>query len=191
MNQPDPPILDYAGPKLDPRVPEVYFNGRDGVVVRRPSAQLPKRCIICNARVARVRKVTLSYVDPEIRKSYRGGIMFYWVYLVVLIVRGIHEHAAKKSVTVSYSVCAADRSMRGSIIFLRVSLLIACIALLPTARLMGFGEEIVFGSCIAIVINLIFPWPKRQLRIERITESYAVITGPSTGFLKSLPRSMG
>jgi hypothetical protein len=39
------------------------------------------------------------------------------------------------------------------------------------------------------MLNLIVSWPKRQLRIDRMTATHAVLVGPSGEFLQSLRRA--
>jgi hypothetical protein len=183
----DPPILNYAGPRIDPQDTEIRTDGRTDLYIPRVGAELARRCVMCNAKVRGKQKtVRLNYVDPEIRRSYRGGIMFYWIYLLVLIIRGIHERAVRQSVRFSYSVCPYHRSNRGGIVLLRWTAMLLCIALLPFANLLGVGDNAPFLVCIVIVLNLIIPWPRRQLRIDRMTRTHAVIVGPSREFLQSL-----
>jgi hypothetical protein len=184
---PDPPILDYARSKVDDGKPDMFTDGRTDLYLRPPAAELPRRCIICNNRSAAPQNtVRLVYADPEIRRSYRGGIMFYWIYILLLIVRNIHERAVRKFIRVTYTVCPMHRGNRGLILFLRITLLLGCIALLPISQIMDLGDGIGFLGCIAIVLNLIFPWPKRRLRIDRMTATHAVLVGASREFLQSL-----
>jgi hypothetical protein len=187
------PILDYATPKPDDGKPDIFTDGRTDLYIRKPGGELPRRCIVCNDRVrGQQTTLKLNYVDPEIRRAYRGAIMLFWVWIPVRIIRGIHERAARQSIKISYSVCPHHRSNRGAILFMRLSFLLMCIIALPIAESRELGNDIIFISCAAIVLNLLFPWPKRQLRIDRMTATHAVLIGPSEEFLQSLrkPRQL-
>jgi hypothetical protein len=187
MPAPDPPILDYAAPRLDEGLPPIHTDGRTDLYIRKPGGDLPPRCLICNRPVSTAQtKVKLTYVDPEIRRSYRGGIMFYWMYILVMIVRGIHERSSRQSIRLSYSVCPLHRGNRGLILFLRFALLLACIAALPLSQPLGLPDGAAFIACFAIALNLMIPWPRRMLRIDRLTATHAVLIGPSREFLQSL-----
>ncbi len=162
----------------------------DKLLVLRPDADLPDRCITCNQSAERVRQRSIIYA------YHWGAIVLIVVLLLAFLPIGLLVALLlRKRAQVTYGLCPRHRRMRfklGAAAVAFMLLAIVVVFALGSGILIADSGLLVGVSVSSFAIALILALIRGQpVRGKKITDEYWVLKGPRAPFLESLPKFKG
>lgn len=186
------PFNPYAAPEADTDlVPAPVGDDGGGVwrddrvLVMRKTAELPPRCIVCNAvATGRPLRRRLTWHNP-------------WLYLLILaniIVYALVAMIVQQKATISVGLCDRHRSRRRR--WIAAAWLLALAAFVLPFLLATIAPQVAFGGFVAIlplvlVAGLFGIYGGRVVYPRRIDGTYVWLGGVGPAFLDTLPEWQG
>ncbi|HTL28338.1 MAG TPA: hypothetical protein VL282_03930 [Tepidisphaeraceae bacterium] len=183
-------VRSAAPPQQKPKIVTVQSGGfvRGNLVVVRDGAQLPDRCIKCNASAAEGRVTKrLGWDEPQNGLAAGGlmpyiGVFFKIAWLVKKISQGRYY------TTVSYCVCKKHRTQRMIMLGLMVLGIIAGVGLIDLA-VQQKNPALIGAAAAAFIAAAICGMSTGGLAIASPAQGGAELKGAGRAFLESMPKA--
>ncbi len=157
-------------------LPSIWQNKK--VLVMTKQAQLPDRCVKCNAPTQNKLKRSLRWHHPALYILIFGGLLFYVILALVL----------SKTATVNVGLCethAAARKRDIIITWLLVLLSLGCFVLsiaMEELSLFFVGLVLFFGAVIYGILKA------RVVVPQKIDDQYVYLIGVNADYLQQFPQ---
>ena len=183
----------YAPPESELKValePGGVWRQEKTVVMQR-NAELPERCIQCNALAQPGKSRRVIYLNIWLQLVMLALFLVFNVLALLPII--IVSLIFRKSAKVRIPVCEKHRRKRFLLTTAAVVLLIASVALaVIAARISGSGEAIFMVAAAIFVVAFVLAVIRGQLiRAKKIDEERLILKGAKSPFLDSLPEYSG
>ena len=183
----------YAPPESELKValePGGVWRQAKTVVMQR-NAELPGRCIQCNALAQPGKPKRIIYLNIWLQLVMLVLFLVFNVLALLPII--IVSLIFRKSAKVRIPVCEKHRRTRFWITTAAVVLLIASVAIaVIAARPTGYGQAIFMVSAVMFVVAFVLAVIRGQLlKAKKIDKERLILKGAKAPFLNSLPEYSG
>jgi hypothetical protein len=183
----------YAPPESELKVvlePGGVWRQEKAIVMQR-KAELPGRCIQCNALAEPGKSRRIYYLNIWIQLAMLALFLVFNVLALLPII--IVNFIFRKSAKVRIPVCARHRRKRFWITTTTVVLLIASVVIaVIAARVSRYGEAMFMVAAALFVVAFVLAIVRGQmLKAKKIDKEMLILKGAKSTYLDSLPEYSG